>query len=167
MLCFRSRLLSTKSSWHACFSALLGNQPCKRIIQLVTSWRVPPLLRQNNVRVKDSLLPIGVAQIILEPCFQWEKHITIDDLKPLPLFHNCSRFAQQMKLASVLIRVAIFKNGNVLNNIERDISGLKFFWSLYSRELAGIPNLLAQCMRAVAQYTFVMSRLFFWWSSTF
>ena len=131
MLCFRSRLLSIKSSWCACFSALLGNQPCKRIIQLVTSW-VPPLLRQNNIRVKDSLLPIGVTQIVLEPCFQWKKQITINDLKQLPSFHNCSRFAPQMKLASVLIRVAIFKNGNVLNNIERDISGLKFFKSLYS-----------------------------------
>ena len=167
MLCFRSRLLSIKSSWCACFSALLGNQPCQRIIQLMISWGVPPLLRQNNIRVKDSLLPVGVAQIILQPCCQWEKHITIDDLKQLPFFLNCSRFAQQMKLASVLIRVAIFKNGNVLNNIERDISGLKFFWSLYSRELAGIPTLLAQCLRAVAQYTFVMSSLFFWWLSTF
>ena len=118
------------------------------------------MLRQNNIRVKDSLLPIGVAQIILQPCCQWEKHITIDDLKQLPFFLNCSRFAQQMKLASVLIRVAIFKNGNVLSNIERDISVLKFS-SLYSRELAGIPTLLAQCLRAVAQYTFVMSSLFF------
>lgn len=125
--CFRSRLLSIKSSWRAHFSDLLGYQPCKRIIQLVISCGVPPFFRQNDIRFKDSLLPIGFAQIILQPCFQWEKHITTDYLKQLPLFHNYSRFAQQMKLASVLIRVAIFKNENVLNNIERDISGLEFF----------------------------------------
>ena len=37
------------------------------------------------------------------------------------------------------------------------IRALQISWSLFSQELAGIATLLAQSMRGLAQYTYVMS----------